>query len=501
MTDQEFRKLVARLEVECEISPPRYRLRVLALALLGYAVVLAALGLGLGLLVAGAAFLAEQRYFVGGKLALIGGVMTFLLVRALWVRLEGPPGKRLTGEQAPRLFRLIEKLRVKLQAPPIHEVMLNDEMNASIWQTPRLGMFGWHRNTLVIGLPLLQALSQKQFTAVLAHEYGHLSGAHGKLGAWLYRLRTTWDRVYQNFDDPDSPVDRGLQWFFRRYLPFFSAYSFVLARQQEYEADAIAARIAGAREAADALVSVRLKGRFIGERFWNRLWRDADNHPAPALMPHASMLTALKAGITADDESAWLKEAMAQRTDVDDTHPALRDRLEALGEPARIPPPASPSAAQALFEERLPQLVKHFDQDWWRQAQPAWRERHGDVQDARSTLAELGPDEGALAEQDRERYGLALLTLDEPDRALTVLRRVADSRDSPARATFIVGRMLLERDDESGIRYLEAAMDKDGECVFAANERAWEFYARRGDMEKAEYYRERLMALQQDEAD
>ena len=72
--------------------------------------------------------------------------------------------------------------------------IIDDEFNACIVQIPRFGLFGGARNYLVIGLPLMQTLTVEQFAAVLAHEYGHLSGAHGHFSAWIYRLRVTWSR-------------------------------------------------------------------------------------------------------------------------------------------------------------------------------------------------------------------------------------------------------------------------------------------------------------------
>jgi hypothetical protein len=42
-----------------------------------------------------------------------------------------------------------------LKTASIHEVLVTPEFNASIAQVPRLGVFGWHRNYLRIGLPLM----------------------------------------------------------------------------------------------------------------------------------------------------------------------------------------------------------------------------------------------------------------------------------------------------------------------------------------------------------
>ena len=84
--------------------------------------------------------------------------------------------------------------------PKVHEVLLTHDFNAAIAQVPRLGLFGFHKNYLILGLPLMMALSLDQFRAVLAHEFGHLSGAHGRFGSWIYRIRRSWYQLMANLE-------------------------------------------------------------------------------------------------------------------------------------------------------------------------------------------------------------------------------------------------------------------------------------------------------------
>jgi hypothetical protein len=75
---------------------------------------------------------------------------------------------------APALFALLETLRSRLKTPRVHHVLLVGAHNAAVVQLPRLGVFGWQRNYLLIGLPLMQSVSPKEFDAVLApyHDVG-----------------------------------------------------------------------------------------------------------------------------------------------------------------------------------------------------------------------------------------------------------------------------------------------------------------------------------------
>ena len=129
--------------------------------------------------------------------------------------------------------------------------------NAAVVQQPRFAFFGWHRTYLMLGAPLMMGLDAAQFRAVLAHEIGHLSAAHGKLAAWVYRLRITWNQMLGVFQD--GPAGKRISKLFEWYLERFNAYTFVLSRLQEVEADRFAARLAGSRALADALVAITVQ--------------------------------------------------------------------------------------------------------------------------------------------------------------------------------------------------------------------------------------------------
>src|SRR6185503_13477577 len=122
-------------------------------------------------------------------------VLAGLVMRSMWVSIPIPDGKELSEDNAQPLLALISELREALNGPSVHHVLLSDEFNAGIVQIPRFGMFGWLQNYLIVGLPLLQALSPQEFRAVLAHEFGHLSGRHGKFSGWIYRQRESWIQI------------------------------------------------------------------------------------------------------------------------------------------------------------------------------------------------------------------------------------------------------------------------------------------------------------------
>src|SRR5438105_5788782 len=204
MDQRQFEALVQRMERFAVRAPGTYRSWVLALARFGYTLLLA-LVIVLLMLLALLAFGLRHAAWLSVKLGLVVGALLLVVLRSLWVRLEPPTGEPLARQEAPAFFARLDRLVAGLHTPRVHRVLVTEDFNAAVMQLPRLGIFGWYRSYLLIGLPLMQCLSGPQFEAVLAHELGHLSRGHARLGNWIYRLRRVWMRL-------DSALAQRPQW-------------------------------------------------------------------------------------------------------------------------------------------------------------------------------------------------------------------------------------------------------------------------------------------------
>jgi Zn-dependent protease with chaperone function len=340
-----FEALIARMEALAIGNPAAYRRRVLALALLGY-----------------------------GYFLLVAPLL--LVLRSLWIKMEPPAGERLTRPMTPELFNMIEGLRRRLRTPPLHKVLLTPDFNAGVMQVPRLGLLGWYRSYLFIGLPLMKSLTTEQFEAVLAHELGHLARGHARAGNWIYRLRLIWQRL-------EGAVAANPQWgsgairvFFRWYIPRFSATSFPLARSNEYEADAAAARLTSARSAAQALTAVSIVGSYLSERYWPTIHASARELPQPAFAPYSEFIATAIQAVPADELRTWQDAALAAKTSYHDTHPSLTDRLRAMGARAEFAPPLEGNSAERLLGAERTRLERVFDAQWRERVADSWRQVH-----------------------------------------------------------------------------------------------------------------------------
>jgi Zn-dependent protease with chaperone function len=504
MTRERYDALVARAEQYARSHPVAYRIRLGLLAVFGYAYIWLILALILGLLALLVWWLTQSPsglalnalIKLGWPLALVA----YAIGRALWVRFPRPDGVAVGRREAPRLFALVDELRERLACPHFNHILLTDEWNAGVVQRPRLGPFGWYENYLQLGLPLMSGLAPDEFRAVLAHEFGHLSRSHGRFGSWIYRIRATWGRLLEGLQQTRHRWRGIFEVFLARFAPYFNAYSFVLARTREYEADRVAAELAGRETIGRALVKLALGDALLAQQYWpsvTRLVREQEQPPEGVV---SRMVGAVRSGPPADAARGWLEAALRRKTGTEDTHPALAERLAALAlapsDVGTLAGPAGPSAADALLEASAPAALSRLDATWREQVLPAWHRQYAAAQQARARLqaiearaatGTLPPDLGW------ERIELTL-DLQGEAAAEPLLRAVLEANADHAGANFMLGRILLERGDGTGLAHLERAMHRDPGCVPLGCDLAAVFHEGAGRPDEAAGFRARARA-------
>ena len=541
MTQPQFETLVRKLEKYSRKNPASYKFRVRMLAFLGYAYIFAVLAL----VIAFSFFFFPFLFSViqslvantrrSGRLVIflvlfgvgIPVVLLLVILKSLWIHIPPPEGLAVNRRQVPRLFHILEEFRRELKTPPFHRVLLTDEFNAAVAQVPRFGLFGGYRNYLIIGLPLMQTLAPAEFRAALAHELGHLSGKHGQFSHWIYRLRISWYQILEAFQNTMKQTSHGGQmnsiqsmlvlagWlgsgiftsFFNWYVPFFSAYSFVLARADEYEADRYSAKLAGAKNLAAALISLEIRGNYVWRSFWDEIREKADSQETvPA--PYAELTANMQRTIEPEQAKTWLQKALLAKTNYQDTHPCLQDRLTALGcKPNQIPAllkSTKVTAAQQFLGKALPHIVQYFDRHWQEAIGADWTYHHQQVQAQQQRLEELEqqakttqaaqtetapPEEGqALSTEQRWERAVLKARLKQPEEAIPDLKAVLAEYPHHRDSNLLLGQILLKQGDRAGIPYLETAMRQDGNLFGQGAKLICAFLQEQDGQEAAERY-------------
>jgi Zn-dependent protease with chaperone function len=187
--------------------------------------------------------------------AFIYALAAISIVFLPWVMRPGcrDSGKRIEPKDAPELYAALDDLKMKLDVNGRMEVRLDDEVNSGAREAR--GLFGLvgTRRVLTLGVPLLTLLGKDETRAVIAHEFGHFSRRHGRLGHWPYRAHLGWLSHAEQIDEDSSILDRAGATIAESFVPAFSRRAMVWSRRCEYEADADAAGEVGGEHLVSGL--------------------------------------------------------------------------------------------------------------------------------------------------------------------------------------------------------------------------------------------------------
>jgi Zn-dependent protease with chaperone function len=465
--------IVARLQSEASRSPRIYRLRLALIAVAGDFALVATqvLPWAVPMLIGAALMNIELFYWLSGAAILL----------LAW--LQRPTfrfsGHELKPEEAPRLYEEIARLKRKLRVPGRMLVYLDGSFNASAAETR--GLFGviGTRSALTLGIPLLAVLDRGQVLAVVAHEFGHFSRRHGRLGNWLYRARAGWIAYAEQVADSDSSFDRAAAWYARHFVPFFSARSFVHSRQCEYEADADAALASGSRSVAQALTRIA-----VVARLWDRrLPRQIATWQAQMSQPPADFyerFVGLCGECSAVDLQAWLDEELREPSGWLDTHPSLSERLGSLKEAPSLVP-AADCAGERLLGGTWPEVLAEFNAKWAREMQSDWLVAHLRLKHIAGPL--LAADEATVAgwSDDRRLARAKALRSSDPAAGLAALRDLHESNPAHKQTTFAYAAALLNENDEAGQGLMEILAREDPAFRVQAFQRVVPYFERKGN--------------------
>lgn len=526
MTDEQFRQRIGELERFAKDNPQRYRVHVCAITLLGYAIPVFLCVLCLAGIAALVPPLIRSLFVETDDLiaafAVAGMLLLFVLLmfvsQSIWTPVPKDDAYHLRLAPDDPLTCLVEEIRRSLDAPRIHALVLSADHNAGVQIDSRLGVLGWERRTLEIGLPLLESLTTEELASVIAHEFGHLSGGRMRLAAWVYRTAWRWDRLQQRHSESgDLRAEYLLGWLMRPYFEHFMTYTFVLRRQEEYAADRCAADFGGPEIAARALMVSHATGLHLSRDFWPALWRKAATDELPPRDLFAAMAQDLRHARSDASGQGMARLALRGKTWSRDTHPSTDDRVAALG----FEPDAAMqlfadgaealsgglSSAHELLGERHEQYMDNLNRAWRASIIEKWRAAHARAKDHCERLEKL--EESAakrpLSGDDLWTYAWLRAEYREPENALEIVREYLKHDAAHAQANYAYGERLLEKDDAAGIAHLEQAMETDMDLVTPACKLIHDFLKLHADeqevdglREKAEKYAELIQSAHEE---
>lgn len=299
-----------------------YRALIALALMIGFYVL--ALGIGLGLLGLPIFLTLATHSFAVGliKVYLVCVVFGGIILWNVFPRFERfeAPGLRLNLQNHPRLHQMLKGLAERTGQPLPDEVYLIFENNA--WVQESLGFLGFFKKRrMAIGLPLMHMLTEQEFKAVLAHEYGHYHGGDTRLGAFIHQTRSALFRTV------NSMSDTFIGKIFMAYGNMYLKLTHGISRAQEYQADRFAAQFTHPRVMESALQKVgHLGGSF--DHYWRSEVVPVLNsgYKPPILGGYDAYLTVPKI------QELWLRHYEESNTSEDalQTHPSMQKRIAAL---------------------------------------------------------------------------------------------------------------------------------------------------------------------------
>ncbi len=428
------------------------------------------------------------------------GLFLLAAVQSLPVMLKLPEKLIITRKEAPALYAEVEAIADRLKALRPDQIQIDERFNAAAAQYPRFGIVGKSRIILTLGLPYLLASTPDEMRAVIGHELGHFSGKHDRLEVSVYRIEAMWDSIYRNLQrsGKDGAVFRP---FFKWYTPRFFAMSFAVRRQNEREADALAAEITSTETTARALRLSPVRLDLINDRFWKPFGETLASNGLPERGFLDGLATAVRQPLDVESGRRALEEALARETNLIDTQPALRDRLKALGQPLEgdLSPLTGPSAAEVLLGDSLPSIVRRVEEKLLKDNGEFWKHYH--IQQAQSLKhrEELLKAVESNPLSSDEAIELALFDAEEAEdlaECVATFRRLVEQFPASDRAACYLGGFLLQSNDPSGAEILETRSLADPSLREYAIGHLDRYYGRTGEQDKWNRVHAEVTAMQ-----
>jgi Zn-dependent protease with chaperone function len=246
------------------------------------------------------------------------------------------------------LFNLIDVMCDKMSVPFPDQICLDTNVNASAG-----AMFGYtslrkKKLRLTIGLPLLLGLNVREFSGILAHEFGHFAQSSAMKTYYIVNTINNW--FFQRAYVPDSWDERleewseKADWHIAGTLSVLGAqlsikatrYIFVLlyklnhrltqymSRAMEYDADSYESRFVGSDQFEKTSINMRKlhyaadKAEQINMASWND----------DSLLANLPLATVKFAEETSEEIITRIKEDMENSKTLSmDSHPADNDRI------------------------------------------------------------------------------------------------------------------------------------------------------------------------------
>jgi len=217
----------------------------------------------------------------GAGLAVFGSMIVYFLIKFMFKTHKTDLSNLtlITRTQQPELFAFIDGIVKEVGTPFPNKIYISPDVNASVFYDSSFwSMFLPIKKNLHIGMGLVNTITEEEFKAILAHEFGHFSQKSMKVGSYVYNVnQVIYNMLYEN-DSYNSLINsisgknvymnffigiavkvvEGIQWILRKLYNLVNLSYMELSREMEFHSDAVAANVTGYLPLKDSLLRMDL---------------------------------------------------------------------------------------------------------------------------------------------------------------------------------------------------------------------------------------------------
>lgn len=198
----------------------------------------------------------------------------------------------ISEEQQPKIFELIKSISKEIETNFPQKVYLGAGVDAMVFYDSNFrNLLIPSKENLMIGLGLVNSMSESELKAILAHEFGHFSQRSLNVYSYIYienlviykmlideeyyqTLILKFTTVMGRFGWFVVIYSRFIRWILRKAYEIVSKSYMALSREMELHADEISARVAGSAPATTALLRTGIASdsfNYIWQFYYNRV--------------------------------------------------------------------------------------------------------------------------------------------------------------------------------------------------------------------------------------
>ena len=292
-------------------------------------------------------------------------VAALISYRSTQIKPIPPFGLTLTEAKAPVLFKLVQQHRSYYKRPTIHRIVITEHYKLDIVKTPMWALPVWSTNTLVIGLPVMQCLSPKQFECMVARRIGQFSKRYNPITNWLYQLRSVWQQYRVSYNQQKGIGIEPLKWFYSVYAPMYAMVSVYAARQDELNADTYAMELFNDKDVLEMITADALCRWYLHNQYWPAVAKIASIETKSLPAPHTKMSSAVRAIKNGEQLDKLIDNAYREQPLRSNAMPSLQDRISNIGhQKPRMKNDTIENAAMFYLGDSVKGVVDVIDKLW-----------------------------------------------------------------------------------------------------------------------------------------